>query len=169
MITKDYVLTMSRYNTWQNSQLIDIVDVMDQADLGQDRGAFFGSIQSTLGHLLWGDLLWMSRLDAASPATKIPPHESAQAFATKEDWTAERLRCDGRICAWAERLQTDDLKRDLTWIYSFDNVQVTKPLGLVITHFFNHQTHHRGQVHAMLTAAGQAAPVSDLSYLPKEL
>jgi len=169
VITKDYVLTMSRYNAWQNRQLIDIVDVMDEADLGLDRGAFFGSIQCTLSHLLWGDLLWMSRLDTGSPATKVSPLQSAQAFVTKEDWRAERLLCDGRIATWAKRLDPEALKGDLTWIYSFDTVKVTKPLGYVITHFFNHQTHHRGQVHAMLTAAGQAAPVSDLSYLPEEL
>jgi uncharacterized damage-inducible protein DinB len=141
---------------------------MDQADLDIDRGAFFGSIQSTLSHLLWGDLLWMSRLDAASPAPQVSPQDSAQAFKTKADWLAERRLCDRRMRTWAEGIQAADLNGDLTWTYSYDTQQATKPMGFVITHFFNHQTHHRGQVHAMLTAAEQSAPVSDLSYLPED-
>lgn len=145
-----------------------IVDAMDQAELDQDRGAFFGSIQKTLSHLLWGDTLWMSRFDAKSAAPDCSGQEGLVRWPTKSEWATERFLCDGRIRIWAGKLRQVDLSGDLTWTYSYEDKQVTKPLGFCITHFFNHQTHHRGQVHAMLTAAGQQAPVSDLSYLPED-
>jgi len=159
---------MAQYNTWQNNALMRIVEGMDQADLDQDRGAFFGSIQGTLSHLLWGDTLWMSRFDAHSAAPDCDGAQSASRWATKVDWATDRFLTDGRIRQWADGLRQIDLSDTMTWTYSFENKQVTKPLSFCITHFFNHQTHHRGQVHAMLTAAGQDAPVSDLSYLPED-
>lgn len=168
MMTCALVRTYAQYNTWQNKQLMDIIEVMDQAELDKDRGAFFGSIQGTLSHLLWGDQIWMSRFDAESLSPKIPGTQSATAFLTKSDWLVERTRCDARMRVWAAALQESDLTGDFTWINSFEQTQVTKPIGRVIAHFFNHQTHHRGQVHAMLTAAGQSAPVSDLSYMPED-
>ena len=168
MITAAYVQTMARYNLWQNKQLMRVVDVMDQDALDLDRGAFFGSLQRTLCHLLWGDTLWMSRLDSKSPAPDCDGKDGPTRWATKEDWSTDRFLCDGRIREWAGALRQIDLSGDLTWTYSFETKQMTKPLGFCITHFFNHQTHHRGQVHAMLTAADHDAPVSDLSYLPED-
>ena len=168
MITASYVTTMARYNAWQNSQLMAVIKVMDQETLNLDRGAFFGSIQATLSHLLWGDTLWMSRLDAGSPPPDCSGAQSATRWADKTDWATDRFRMDGRIRIWAEGLRQVDLSGNLTWTYSMDDTQVTEPIGFAITHFFNHQTHHRGQVHAMLSAAGQTPPVSDLSYLPKD-
>ena len=160
---------MARYNNWQNNALMRIVEVMDQVDLDKERGAFFGSIQKTLSHLLWGDTLWMSRFDAKSDAPDCDGKAGLVRWPTKADWASERSRCDTRIRDWAETVSQSELDGDLTWTYSFEAKQVTKLLGYCITHFFNHQTHHRGQVHAMLTAAGQDAPVSDLSYLPETL
>ena len=168
MITAAYVRTMARYNAWQSSQLLDVIEVMDQAALDQDRGAFFGSIQQTLSHLLWGDTLWMSRFDADSPAPDCDGKAGLQRWPEKSAWAAERKACDGRIHHWAAGLSDADLEGDLTWTYSYETKQVTKPWGFAITHFFNHQTHHRGQVHGMLSAAGQPTPVSDLSYLPED-
>ncbi len=167
MITPAYVQTMAQYNIWQNSQLMRIVDGMDQGALDEERGAFFGSIQKTLSHLLWGDTLWLSRFDASCPPPDCAGLEGLTRWATKSEWATERFLCDARIREWAEGLRQIDLSGELTWTYSYETKQVTKPWGFCITHFFNHQTHHRGQLHAMLTAAGQEAPVSDLSYLPE--
>ena len=61
MINPGYVQAMARYNAWQNNQLIDTLDVMDESAILQDRGAFFGSILKTLSHALWGDTIWMGR------------------------------------------------------------------------------------------------------------
>ncbi|WP_259274280.1 DinB family protein [Sulfitobacter mediterraneus] len=168
MITPDYVKVMARYNLWQNSQLYSILKQMDDAELERDRGAFFGSIKGTLNHLLWGDLLWLSRFAGGD----FPKIESASQFVDLYKpisiWSSERFRCDNRIIAWAESLKQIDLLGELTWKSITMDKAVKTPLSLCITHYFNHQTHHRGQVHAMLTAAGQKAPVSDLLFMPED-
>ncbi|MBM1557075.1 DinB family protein [Sulfitobacter mediterraneus] len=160
---------MARYNLWQNNQLYSILKQMDDAELERDRGAFFGSIKGTLNHLLWGDLLWLSRLAGGD----YPKIESASQFVdlykTISIWSSERFRCDNRIIAWAESLKQIDLLGELTWKSITMDKEVKTPLSLCITHYFNHQTHHRGQVHAMLTAAGQKAPVSDLLFMPEDI
>jgi uncharacterized damage-inducible protein DinB len=75
---------------------------------------------------------------------------------------------DGRILLWAEKMQALDLLGDLRWFSGVMGREVTRPKGALIMHMFNHQTHHRGQIHAMLTAAGVRAPVSDLFFMPEE-
>jgi uncharacterized damage-inducible protein DinB len=77
--------------------------------------------------------------------------------------------CDGEICLWAAQLSQDDINGDLSFYSSSLSKIVNVSLSLSIVQFFNHQTHHRGQVHAMLTAAGENAPVSDLIYMPEVL
>lgn len=165
MIEPGYVQTMARYNAWQNGQLIDMLDGMTQADAEQDRGAFFGSILGTLNHLLWGDQIWMSRFDPRLTAPETPGPDSPKLTPTLAVWGAERFAMDGKITAWAERLRAIDLKGDLTWTSGMTGKTVTLPLAVCITHMFNHQTHHRGQVHAMMTAMDLKAPVSDLAFM----
>lgn len=167
MIDHDFCLMMARYNAWQNRQLTNIVEAMPLAELTRDRGAFFGSILGTLNHLLWGDLIWMSRFDGG-PAPEGGIAESRDRHPTVGSWSAERFRTDGRILRWAEGLHNVDLRGDLAWYSGAAGREVSKPLAQLVVHFFNHQTHHRGQVHAMLTAAGREAPVSDLFLMPSE-
>ena len=169
MITSAYVQTMARYNLWQNNQLRSVVDVMDQGALDEERGAFFGSIQKTLSHLLWGDTLWLSRFEPSRPAPDCAGLEGLTRWARKAAWSQARQDVDAQIRQWAEAVSQEALEAELTWTYSYEDKQVSEPLGFCVTHFFNHQTHHRGQVHAMLSAAGQTPPVSDLSYLPKDI
>lgn len=165
LITPDYCRTMARYNAWQNTGLRKMVEVMSPEDLDLDRGAFFGSIRGTLNHLLWADQLWMHRLAGHdSPAGGI--QQSVSLTPTIAVWGAERFRTDGRITLWAERLRAVDLIGDLSWHSGALGRDVTKPLQVLIVHFFNHQTHHRGQVHAMLTAAGLRPGDTDLAFMP---
>lgn len=166
MITPDYALTMARYNAWQNKQLKAIFQAMDQAELWADRGAFFGSIMKTASHLVWGDWIWMSRFDGGSKPD-VPGAQSTDLFANREQWAIARDRMDARIVRWAEGLSSVDLGGSLTWHSGTVDADVSKPLALCVTHMFNHQTHHRGQIHAMLTAAGAKAPVSDLAFMPE--
>jgi uncharacterized damage-inducible protein DinB len=88
---------------------------------------------------------------------------------TVGSWSADRFRMDGKIRFWADGLRAVDLKGDLHWYSGAAGRDITAPLASAIMHFFNHQTHHRGQIHAMLTAAGQSAPVSDLFLMPKDV
>jgi len=158
---------MARYNQWQNTSVRRCVDALSTDELSQDRGAFFGSIFETLNHLLWGDALWMARFDGgASPSTSIP--QSKQYMPTIAEWAAERVRLDARIIYWADQLSALDLVGDLTWFSGSVNADVTKPKSTCVAHFFNHQTHHRGQLHAMLTAAGQSPDATDLVFMPED-
>ena len=74
----------------------------------------------------------------------------------------EREKADAGISRWANKVDDTWLAEDLTWFSGAANREVKAPLGLLVAHFFNHQTHHRGQVHAMLTAAGQGTGDTDL-------
>ena len=166
MITPEYCREMARYNTWQNNGLRQLVSTMDKDALYQDRGAFFGSIMRTLNHLLWGDTLWMSRFDGGS-GTDLTIEESFDMAPTPAVWAGERFRMDARISLWAESVHAVDLIGDLVW-YSFAAAkQMSKPKAICVMHLFNHQTHHRGQVHAMLTAAGQKPQATDLPFIPE--
>jgi uncharacterized damage-inducible protein DinB len=94
--------------------------------------------------------------------------DSKSLFSTHAEWQVERIVTDVRINAWAERITKQDLDVELTMFSSDMQADVTEQMGMCVPHFFNHQTHHRGQVHAMLTAAGQNAPISDLFFMPKD-
>jgi len=167
MITPAYIIEMAAYNGWQNNGLCRVVQAMDEADVRADRGAFFGSIFGTLNHLLWGDLLWMSRFDGG-PAQSPVIADSAAFTASVADWADQRIRTDARIVTWAAGVTASDLSGNLTWFSGSLNAEVAKPTATCITHFFNHQTHHRGQLHAMLTAAGQTPDATDLVFMPKD-
>ncbi|MEH6646278.1 DinB family protein [Sulfitobacter sp.] len=167
MIEKDYVLQMARYNALQNNQLRGVVQQIDEADVQADRGAFFGSIFATLNHILWGDTLWMSRWcsDVCPPAAGA---EHTSFTLTTGVWESERFRMDDRIRNWAQTLSNMDLRSDLEWHSQAAGMTFTQPLALCVAHMFNHQTHHRGQISQMLSAAGMTPPVSDLVYLPED-
>ena len=79
--------------------------------------------------------------------------------------SAAREKADGDISRWAAKVEDGWLDEDLTWFSGAANREVRAPLRLLVTHFFNHQTHHRGQVHAMLTASGQETGDTDLFLL----
>ncbi|MFD1341804.1 DinB family protein [Litorisediminicola beolgyonensis] len=164
MIDRTTCVTLARYNSWQNRQLREAVEGLTEADLIRDRGAHFGSILGTLNHLLWGDQIWMSRFDGgAGPG--IPLAESPSLCARADLWATERFRTDARIMLWAEGLTAVELAGSMSWHSGATGRDVTRPVALCVLHMFNHQTHHRGQVHALLTAAGARAPVTDLCFM----
>ena len=167
MINPGYVLTMARYNAWQNKQMMAAMEGLGDAALHEDRGAFFGSILATANHILWGDGMWMARFQGQEPPA-VTMEGSTTLHPTFAAWSAARFRLDGRILLWAEKIHALDLVGDLTWYSGVMQRQVTKPRGGLIMHMFNHQTHHRGQIHALLTGAGVKAPVSDLFFMPED-
>ena len=159
---------MARYNAWQNNGLRDMIAEMRPSDLKQDRGAFFGSILGTLNHLLWGDTLWMSRFDGGA-GSELSIAQSVDLTPTPAVWAADRFRMDARITLWAARVRAVDLVGDLKWFSGAANQDMVKPMALCVAHFFNHQTHHRGQIHAMLTAAGKKPAATDLPFMPEDI
>ncbi|KUJ85875.1 damage-inducible protein DinB [Ruegeria marisrubri] len=167
MISAEFARQMARYNAWQNRQLAGCLAALDPKELTKDRGAFFGSILGTANHLLWADWLWVSRFDGGpEPGGGIP--ESVSICADLEEWRPTRLQTDARIADWVDKLEDAALTGELTWHSAVLGQDVTRPYALCVVHFFNHQTHHRGQLHQMLTEAGAEAPVSDLVFMPEE-
>ena len=166
MITPAYIRTMAEYNAEMNRRLFGAAARLTDAERREPRGAFWGSIHGTLTHILWGDQQWMSRFDGWERPT-TPIKQSAGMIAGR---AAGRTR-EGRCEHLALGQQVDDawLAEDLTWFSGAANREVTAKKGLLVTHFFNHQTHHRGQAHAMLTAAGQATGDTDLFLLVPDI
>ena len=161
MISVDYVQTMARYNQWQNEGMAATAATLDSAALKADRGAFFGSILGTMNHLLWADRIWMARL-AGWPAPPGGIPQSVALTPTLAAWRAERQRVDGRLLLWADGLRPARLRGELEWFSAAQGQEKKAPVALCVMHMFNHQTHHRGQIHAMLTAAGATPQVTDL-------
>ncbi len=163
MISVEHVRTMARYNAWQNRSLYGAADGLAEAERLKERGAFFGSIQCTLSHILWGDQLWMSRF--APDRVAKPPALVRSGAGNYPDWAdlkARRVAFDKVIIDWADAMDTAWPSVDLTWYSGILKADVAKPRWFLVMHFFNHQTHHRGQVHAMLTAAGATPEDTDL-------
>ena len=168
IITTGYCALMARYNMWQNASLYAAADALDDAARRADRGAFFGSIHGTFSHLLWADTIWMSRLGGwVAPARGIAG--SAALYPDWEPLNAARVAADRRILEWAGRLTAAALEVELSFHSGALKRDVTRPMAPCVAHFFNHQTHHRGQVHAMLTAAGAQPGDTDLFVMPEDI
>ncbi len=166
MIEISYARRMARYNRWQNDNLYTVADGLSDGERRRDRGAFFGSIHGTLNHLLWADRMWMSRFsDWPRPGCGIG--ESATLVPDWSELKRERRAADARLIEWADGLDPDWIKADLTWFSGATGSNVTKPRWQLVMHLFNHQTHHRGQVHAMLTHAGGKPRETDLFIMPE--
>jgi len=168
MITPEYCQMMAKYNAWQNQTMRAACETLTEAELRADRGAFFGSVMATINHILWGDALWMSRLDGGDgPST--PATEHAELCPTFAIWAQERTRMDQRIVQWAESVTAESLSGDLSWHAQMLKKDMHKPMALCVVHLFNHQTHHRGQVHTMLTGYDRNTEDTDLVLMPEEV
>jgi uncharacterized damage-inducible protein DinB len=165
MIDRAYVQRMAHYNRWQNENLYGVADGISDAERQRERGAFFGSIEKTLSHLLWGDQSWMSRFtDLPKPQVGIPG--SVSHYGDWETLKAERAGFDAKILGWAGSVDDVWLAADLTYFSDATKREWTRPRWVLVTHMFNHQTHHRGQVHCMLTQAGAKPSDTDLPFMP---
>ena len=168
---RDNYRFLASYNRWFNRRLCAAAAGLPQEERTRDRGAFFGSIAGTMNHLLWGDRLWLGRFAAqgvpfaALPAEllRLPPGADHRTVLF-EDWTAftaERDRLDAGIEAWTEEMPADFPQRTLHYTNTV-GVARAHPAWQALTHFFNHQAHHRGQVTTLLMQAGVDPGVTDL-------
>lgn len=168
MITPDWVRMMARYGAWQNEGQVGVVRGLPDAALREERGAFFGSILATLSHVVWGDRVWLCRwTDLSKPPGGIG--DSVGFAATAEEWVTLRRETDVALADWAARVTQDELDGDLRWHSGALGREVTRPMAVCVTHLFNHATHHRGQVHAMLTAVGARPQDTDLFMMPESV
>lgn len=161
----DHVRRMARYNRWANGRLYEACAQLSPNAYHAARPSFFGSLHATLNHILVGDSIWLGRFTGQVPAhlTRLDQilHE------TLADLRAARTAKDAEVVAFAEAL--DEAKLNDTFTYTnMAGQRFTDPLFPPLMHFFNHQTHHRGQVHGLLSHAGVAPPELDLIYFMRQ-
>jgi uncharacterized damage-inducible protein DinB len=164
MIARDWCRMMAAYNSEMNRRLYGAAATLTDAARREDRGAFFGSIQRTLSHLLWGDTVWMARFDGWEPP-KASIRQSPDLWPDFAPMRQARIAADARIEEWAARVDEAWLAGESTWFSGVLNREITRGNAMLVTHFFNHQTHHRGQTHALLTAAGAETGDTDLPFV----
>lgn len=162
MIDPTYCETMASYNQWMNRNLYQICAEIPDATRREDRGAFFKSIHGTLNHLLVADRIWMGRFTQQPFVVKLD-QELYIDFA--ELWQA-RQQTDQAIFDWAKDLSSEWLSQDFTYTSVSGNRTATRPAWLLVSHLFNHQTHHRGQLTTLLSQLGYDPGVTDLPWMP---
>jgi uncharacterized damage-inducible protein DinB len=152
----------AEYNQWMNEKLYAAAAQLSDEQRKRDLGAFFKSIHATLEHLLGGDRRWLQRF-RGEPVTV--PFPGGVGYPDFEALRAERALCDQEILAWAAALTSDWLEKPYTWTTGA-GVAFTHPGFALVSHVFNHQTHHRGQITTLLTQLGVDPGVSDIPLLP---
>ena len=157
----DHYRMFAGYNRWASLLLYQAVGRLSDEQYREDRGAFFGSLHRTLNHILAADRIWMQRFTSTGEA---PSSLDAILFNDLATLSTARAAEDERIVAWVGGLTEADLASRFTYTSITNPVTVTQRLAPVLAHFFNHQTHHRGQCHATLTALGQPSVILDLVY-----
>lgn len=168
MITPQYVRLMAAYTQWQNISLYSAAETLTEEARQKDRGAFFGSIHATLNHVLWGDQFWMHRLAGTKKPTAPNIESSATQFDSWDGLRAARAATDKAIVTWASTAESETLSGEWRWFSAAKQTEISRPRWALVVHLFNHGTHHRGQVHAMLTAAGAKPDDTDLPFTPGE-
>ncbi len=161
----DHFKTMAAYNRWANGRLYNACAGLGDAERKRDRAAFFGSIHNTLNHILVGDRAWLARIeglaDGGTPLDTV-------LFDDFDELRRAREAEDDRIDRVLGTMTEDRLAGDLAYS-NLAGTPFRTPLRLVFTHLFNHETHHRGQVHDMLSQAGAVPPELDLIYYIRTL
>jgi uncharacterized damage-inducible protein DinB len=169
MITPLYMRCLAAYNSEMNRRLYAAAARLPDALRREDGGLYWGSLHATLNHLLWGDEMWMSRFDGwerPEPSLK----ESGKMIYSFADLAASRAVADRRIEIWANGLTQDDLAGELVWFSGATQTERKALKSLLYVHFFNHQTHHRGQATTMITRHGEDVGDTDLFLVvPEEI
>ncbi len=177
MSLKDHFELLATYNQWMNSKVYEAAGHLSPTDLAKDRGAFFGSILGTLNHILVGDTIWLKRF-ATHPSCVTSLREVAGlpkptsldqiVFDDFDSLSEHRIWLDQRIIDWIAGLSDGDLDFVLSYRNS-KGVAANKRYSSLVLHFFNHQTHHRGQVSTLLSQSGEDIGVTDLlAQIPEE-
>ena len=170
MSRTSHVCLMASYNEWMNAKMYEAARSLPEEELSANRKAFFGSILGTLNHLVVGDTIWLKRFAthpanhaSLEPIRRLPTPESLdqRLFTNMQNLADHRKWLDGVITEWARSIAESDLDHVLRYA-NMKGVAANKNFFSLVMHFFNHQTHHRGQVTTLLSQAGINVGVTDL-------
>ncbi len=176
-MTPQIAKLFANYNTSMNEQMFEAAKKLNSVELAADRGAFFGSIIGTLNHIAVADTIWLHRFaqhpgefPALAALSSFERPTSLRQIITSDLLGLETYRkgLDSIIDLWVSELTFEHLAFTLTYA-NMAGVKSNKNLGAVLQHFFNHQTHHRGQVSTLLFQAGIDVGITDLiTFIPDD-
>ena len=163
---KDHFAQFSSYNKWANARLYEAALALDEADYRRDVGAFFKSLHGTLNHLLVTDRIWMKRLTGEG---EHPDRLSAIIHEDRQQLALARADEDERIVRFVALLDESTLSS--AFEYSTTSGKPFKQVRTdVLSHLFNHQTHHRGQAHTIISiCTGREPPPLDILAMQRGL
>jgi uncharacterized damage-inducible protein DinB len=159
------IALMARFNAWVNKRLYDCVAGLSDADYRKDRRAYFGSIHNTLNHLLVVDRSWTSRIKGVAHGLKSLNQILYDDF---DSLRAAREAEDAALIELVDRLSDEELRSPVTYSRMAGDGSFTTRCDHILITLFNHQTHHRGQIHAMLTQQDIDPPPLDVIYFLQE-
>ena len=173
----NHICLMAIYNDWMNAKVYEAARSLTDEELSVDRQAFFGSILGTVNHLVAGDTVWLQRFArhpanylALKPIQQLPVPQSLDQllFSDIRELSAHRVWLDQVIVAWSRSIKASDLDYSLSYT-SMKGAPADRNFYGLVMHFFNHQTHHRGQVTTLLTQSGVDVGDTDLvALVPSE-
>ncbi|MER8696945.1 DinB family protein [Mesorhizobium opportunistum] len=161
---KQHFMMFAAYNQWANGRIYDAAADLDEEEFNRDVGAFFRSLMGTLNHLLAADRIWMKRFTGegdAPTALDVIVHRALPGL------RAAREAEDRRIVDWVGGLSDKALSGRFTYMTVSDMRTVSQRLAPALDHVFNHQTHHRGQAHMILTVLGRPSVSLDLTHFQR--
>ena len=154
---------MAQYNRWKNTRLMETCSLLSDAERKQNRGAPFGSIHGLWNHLLLCDRMWLARFEGAPlPYSKL----DEEVCSDWDELRQQRAQTDDSIDAWVAALTEERLSSILRFTAMSNPQPRELPLWIAVQHFFNHQTHHRGQITALMEQAGLDCGVTDIAAMP---
>lgn len=160
---KRHFMMFAAYNQWANNRLYDAAEDLTDEEFTRNTGAFFGSMMGTLNHLLVTDRIWMKRFTGRGDA---PANLDAIIQQALPALRMAREAEDRRIVEWVEDLSDKDIAGRFSYVTT-DMRTISQRLAPALDHLFNHQTHHRGQAHMILTVLGGPSPTLDLMYFQR--
>jgi uncharacterized damage-inducible protein DinB len=171
MMSREWLGALARYNRWMNDKLYGLAGTLSDEARKRDTGAFFKSIHGTFNHLLLADRVWLARFKGV-----IVPDEfmgpggirslDQELYGEFEELRRERALTDDELSAWVSGLTDERLAAPL--VYMRRGQKQESPLWWSVAHVFNHQTHHRGQITALLMQQGCDPGVTDLVAMLRE-
>lgn len=164
MISLDYARRLARYNVWMNDKVYAAAATLDEAARHAERGAYFGSIHGTLLHLVIADSAWLARFRGLPLPESLPDRAALADFAALQ---AKRIALDAELSAFVDTLKADWLAGDFPFT-TMTGLSLAQPAWVCVTHLFNHQTHHRGQLTTLLTQLGLDVGVTDFVAMPDD-
>jgi len=149
------------YNRWANERIYDAAEYLSDEEWERDVRAFFGSICGTLNHVLVADRIWMHRFTGTGETHRTLSEMPHPRFA---ELKTARGAMDERIVDYADSLDEETLGGLFSYVSITNPTEITQPLAPALAHFFNHQTHHRGHAHMILSVLEHEPPPLDLIY-----